>query len=261
MSEMTSVSSPQVGTPASRTSRGLVNRTVLRITARGMLGRRRGLMMFLLPVLLLVLAALVRGTVGQDVANAEQLLSGFAMAVLVPLLGLIAGSGAISPEIDDGSIVYLLAKPVRRATIVISKVLVAAGCTVLFAAVPVTLAGLIMAGTAQGLALGYGVGALVAGFAYSALFVLLGIVSRHAMVIGLIYVLMWEGLLAANIGGAKTLSVSQWGTSVAGKIATEGAVDTSVNLTTAVVLLIVVTVGATWFAGRRLRVMSLPGEE
>ena len=39
----------------------------------------------------------------------------------MPLLGLIAGTGAIGPEIDEGSIVYLLAKPLNRYSIVVTK--------------------------------------------------------------------------------------------------------------------------------------------
>ena len=46
---------------------------------------------------------------------------------MVPLIALIAGTGALGPEIDDGSIVYLLAKPLPRREIVFTKLAVAVG--------------------------------------------------------------------------------------------------------------------------------------
>ena len=40
----------------------------------------------------------------------------------------------LAPEIDDGSISYLLAKPISRHTIVVSKLVVAGGCVLVFGA-------------------------------------------------------------------------------------------------------------------------------
>ena len=45
----------------------------------------------------------------------------------MPLVALLATSGLLAPEIDDGSIAYLLAKPISRHTIVASKLVVAIG--------------------------------------------------------------------------------------------------------------------------------------
>ncbi len=54
------------------------------------------------------------------------------------------------------------------------------------AAVPTLLAGLMLTGTADGLAVGYAVGAAVAGIGYCALFLLLAVVTRNAVVAGLL---------------------------------------------------------------------------
>src|ERR1044072_2653826 len=98
--------------------------TVARLTYRALLGRRRALILFALPVLLIVIAALVRGLTGADDQTASDLLGGFALATMVPLIGVIAGTGAIGPEIDDGSVVYLLGKPVERPTIIFTKMII-----------------------------------------------------------------------------------------------------------------------------------------
>ncbi|MFF4169796.1 ABC transporter permease [Streptomyces sp. NPDC001744] len=239
----------------------MYNPTVARLTYRALLGRRRALILFLLPALLLVISAAVRAFNGADDQVASDVLGGFALATMVPLIGVIAGTGAIGPEIDDGSIVYLLSKPVKRPTIIFTKLIVAIAVTMVFSAVPTLIAGLVLNGNGQQVAVAYTVAALVASIAYSALFLLLGTVSRHAVVIGLVYALVWETLFGSLIAGARTLSVQQWALALAEKVTGDGLVTSEVGLPTAVVLLAVVTVAATWFAGQKLRRLTLAGEE
>jgi ABC-2 type transport system permease protein len=239
----------------------MYNPTVARLTYRAVLGRRRAAILFVLPALLLFIAAAVRGFNGVDDQVAADVLGKFAIATMVPLIGVIAGTGAISPEIDDGSIVYLLAKPVKRSTIVFTKLIVAIAITMAFSAVPTFIAGFILNGNGQQVAVAYTVAALVASIAYSALFLLLGTVSRHAMVIGLVYALVWETLFGSLVPGARTLSVQQWSLSLAERIGGEGLIGSDVGLPLAVGLLVGVTVAATWYAGQKLRVLKLAGEE
>lgn len=240
----------------------MFNPTVARLTYRALLGRRRALILCALPALLLVVAAAVRAMNGADDAVTGQLLGGFALATLVPLIGVIAGTGAIGPEIDDGSVVYLLSKPVRRPTVIVTKFVVASAVTAVFSAVPVLVAGFILNGNSQQLAVAYALAAVVASIAYSALFLLLGTVSRHAVVIGLMYALIWEALVGSVVEGAKTLSVQQWSLALAERIAGSGAdVTSAVGLPVGVVLLLVVTVGGTVLAGQKLRSLTLAGEE
>ncbi|MFI8765653.1 ABC transporter permease [Streptomyces sp. NPDC053792] len=239
----------------------MYNPTVARLTYRALLGRRRALILFLLPGMLLLIAAAVRAFTGADDQVAADVLGGFGLATMVPLIGVIAGTGAIGPEIDDGSIVYLLSKPVKRPTIIFTKLIVAIAVTMVFSAVPMLIAGFILNGNGQQVAVAYTVAALVASIAYSALFLLLGTVSRHAVVIGLVYALVWEALFGSLIAGAKTLSVQQWALALAQKVTGDGLITSEVGLTTAVVLLVAVTVVATWFAGQKLSKLTLAGEE
>ncbi|MEU5214761.1 ABC transporter permease [Streptomyces sp. NPDC020807] len=239
----------------------MYNPTVARLTYRALLGRRRAMILFVLPALLVLIAIAVRGFNGADDQVAADVLGGFALATMVPLIGVIAGTGAIGPEIDDGSIVYLLSKPVKRPTIIFTKLIVAIAVTMVFSALPTLIAGFILNGNGQQVAVAYTVAALVASIAYSALFLLLGTVSRHAVVIGLVYALVWETLFGSLISGARTLSVQQWALALAEKVTGDGLIDSEVGLPTAVVLLAVVTAAATWFAGHKLRTLTLAGEE
>ncbi|GAA3373151.1 ABC transporter permease [Streptomyces sannanensis] len=235
--------------------------TVARLTYRALLGRRRAAILFGLPALLLAIAIAVRLLTGADDQVAATVLGGFSLATMVPLIGVIAGTGAIGPEIDDGSIVYLLAKPLKRSTIILTKLIVAIAVTMAFSAVPTFVAGMILNANGQQIAVAYTVAALVASIVYSALFLLLGTISRHAVVFGLVYALVWESLFGSLVPGARTLSVQQWALALAERIGAEGAIAADVGLPTAVALLAGVTVAATWYAGQKLRTLTLAGEE
>ncbi|MFC0601772.1 ABC transporter permease [Streptomyces palmae] len=238
----------------------LYHPTVARLTYRALLGRRRTLMLSALPVLLIAISAVVRAVAGADDSTADGLLSGFALATMVPLIGVIAGTGAIGPEIDDGSVIYLLAKPVKRPVIIFTKLLVAIAVTVAFSAIPTLIAGLILNGNSQQIAVAYALAAVVASIAYSAIFLLLGTVTRHAVVCGLIYALVWESVFGNIVPGARTLSVQQWSLALAQWVGDGDVITSDVGLSTAVVLLTAVTCTATWYAGRRLRALTLAGE-
>jgi ABC-2 type transport system permease protein len=242
-----------------------MNPTVARLTARSLLGRRRAYLLMALPGVLILLCVLVRLLAGEDNDITVGILGGFALSTLVPLLGLIAGTGSIGPEIDDGSIVYLLSKPLSRHSIAGTKAAVAATVVTVFAALPVLVAGLVLAGTSDGLAAGYFLGALVAGLAYATVFLLLAVVTRHAVVIGLIYALIWESLVGSYVPGAQALSIQQWSLALSAKVVGSRAealgVTSAVSLGAAVPLLVLLAAGSTWYAGRRLRSLRLTSDE
>jgi ABC-2 type transport system permease protein len=242
-----------------------MNATVAQLTARSLLGRRRALLLMTLSGVLVLLAVIARGLAGDNDDVTVGILGGFALATLVPLLGLIAGTGAIGPEIDDGSIIYLLAKPLSRFSIATTKAVVAIGVMAAFAAVPTFVAGVILTGEVGGVAVGYAVGALVAGTGYCALFLLLAVISRHAVIIGLLYALVWETLVGNFVPGAQTLSVQQWSLAITAKIlghrADELNVDPAVSLGTGIVFLVIIIVACPWYAGWRLRSLRLTSDE
>jgi ABC-2 type transport system permease protein len=234
-----------------------MNLTIAQFTYHALLGRRRMLLLLILPALLLAIAVIVRWAAGPDPTVSANLLQAFALGTIVPLLGLLAGTGAIGTEIDDGSIVYLLAKPVNRMTIVLTKLAIAVGCLIVCAAVPMLLAGVILSGSVHNLPIAFAVAALVAGAAYCVSFLLLAVVTRHAVVIGLVYALVWESLVGNYVPGARALSVQQWALSIADSMTSSADVHSAVRPTVAVTLLAVVIVAGTWLAGRRLRSFTL----
>lgn len=238
-----------------------MNLTVIRLTMRGLLGRRRSVLLLILPVVLLGLAGLTRWASGGTPDASASLASQFAMGTLLPLMCLLISTGVIGAEIDDGSIVYLLAKPIPRRTIVLSKLAVALGAAVVFAVLP-TIAAVEIAGDEGGrLALAFGVSTALAAFAYTALFVALSVATRNAVILGLLYALLWETVLGGYVPGIRAVSVRQWALSVGERVLGDHAaawgVAAEVGIATGVVMLVVTTVAATFLAVRKLQTLRL----
>lgn len=238
-----------------------MNPVIASITFRGMLSRKRALLLFLLPAVLLLLAIGLRATGYSDLDNSSALLTQFGLGALLPLLALLVGTGVIGPEIDDGQIMYIMTKPIARPVISTTKFIVAVVLVTAFGVVPILVSALIMTGATAGLAAGFAVGSLVGGIAYCALFLALAVVSRFAVTIGLIYALVWENLIARYASGVRTLSIRQWAITVTDKVTDATAVKAEVAASTAVPLLIVVTVLGVTYAGWKLRTLSITGAE
>ena len=126
----------------------------------------------------------------------------------MPLVALIMGTGAIGSELEDGTAVHLLTKPVARWRIGDREALV--GDRRRGRHLPA--AGLRggddrLRRRRRGARL-Y-VASFIASCVYVALFMALSLVTSRAFIIGLGYVLIWEGLLAGLFPGIRTLSVRQ----------------------------------------------------
>ena len=246
-----------------------MNATVAALTRRSLLGRKRILVLLLLPLALLALCTLARVLAGLDPEIRTELegslspglLTTFGIAILMPLLSLVAGTGAIGPEIDEGSIVYLLAKPLNRYSIVVTKLVVALLVVVVFGVLPIAVAGVVLTGEVGAVTVAFAAGALAGGAAYSTLFLLLAVLSRNAVVIGLIYALIWESLVGGLVPGAQALSVQQWSLAVVERVLGDASgglgVEAAVGFGTGLVLIGVVAVTATAYAGRRLQSLRL----
>jgi ABC-2 type transport system permease protein len=236
-----------------------VNGTIVRLSAQALFGRRRGLMMLVIPVILLALTVVVRLLTEPGTAYTE-IVGELGRDLALPLVALLAATAVLGPEIDDGSIVYLLAKPVNRWSVAVSKYAVALGATLGFGALPVLLAGLVNDAGHPGTAFAMLGGAVLASFAYSGLFLALCAVTRHAVVGGLLFVFLWEGTLGNLLDGVRWLSVSAWAREVAAAFSDRIDAAASVGTPYAVVAALVVVVGGVAFAGWRLSTFSLTGE-
>jgi ABC-2 type transport system permease protein len=232
--------------------------TVAWITARGLFGRRRVLLLLPLPLLLVGLAVLCRA---YDVRPADwgtPVLVGLGLAVMLPVLTLIVGTGVLGSEVDDGTIVHILTKPLPRSQIILAKLGVAIGVSAVTTAVPLFVAGT-LAGSAR-LGVGLAVAGVVGVFAYSALFLLLSLLTKRPVLAGLVYILVWEGLLGRFVAGTRVLSIEQYVITIADKIAPTAILESRVSSTVSIVMTLIFVLGCTVAAVDRLRSFSVAGE-
>lgn len=232
--------------------------TVAWITARGLFGRRRVLLLLPLPLLLVGLAALCRAYDVRPSDWGTPVLVGLGLAVLLPVVSLIVGTGVLGSEVDDGTIVHILTKPLPRRDIIAAKLGVAVGVSALTAAVPLFVAGWLADSVRLGGALA--VAAVVGAFAYSALFLLLSLLTRRPVLLGLVYILVWEGLLGRFVSGTRVLSIEQYVITIADKITPTGLLESKVSLPVAAVMAAIFVVACAVFSVDRLRSFSMAGE-
>jgi len=262
---------------------GLFNPTVAWITFRATMGRRRAFL-FLIPAVILIVVT-VALKISRPPARPwpSHVLGTFGFSVLLPLTALIIGSSVLGAEIDDGSIIHLLATPVRRSSVIITKFIVATGLTIVFAAIPELIAALISGGgytepvvssviggpgtftpgtpiSNSGFAIGLFVGAVVGAVIYNAIFVMVSAATTRAIAVGLLYVLVWETLLSNFVSGVRLLSVSHYSLGIANAIAHDNSLMAGIGPATAVIMGAIVTVGALAVAINLLSGFTLKGE-
>jgi ABC-2 type transport system permease protein len=239
---------------------GIINGTVARLTFRATMGRKRAFLFAIPPVILLLITVLLKLTHPQQASWPADILGVFGFSVVLPLTALIVGTSVLGAEIDDGSIVHLLATPVRRSAVILTKFAVAAAITMVFVAVPELLAGLIATGGLTRLAVGVFAGALAGSVIYNAFFVMISVLTTRAIAVGLLYLLIWEGLLGNLVSGASELSIGQYSLGVANSIAHDPGLNAHLTLATVVTAGAIVTVAALALAIRRLGAFSLKGD-
>jgi ABC-2 type transport system permease protein len=187
----------------------------------------------------------------------------FIAAIVIPLATLILSTAALGNELSDRTMAYIALKPVGRWRIVVEKFV----GTVLVTAIPLLIGMAVTWGvlasrdsSVGGRALGAMLLAAFAGIvAYAALFMFVSLVIPRALIVGIIYVLLWEGLLAGIITGAAAVSVRHYTLSIFIRLLHQPAVkiDRPMQLGSALLVLGLLVLASLLLTTVRLRRMSL----
>jgi ABC-2 type transport system permease protein len=180
-----------------------------------------------------------------------RLFQSYALGGIVPVSALVLGSSAFGDLIDDRTLVHLWLRPANRLVMVISAwvavVIVCLPFSVLGSVAALAVAGMPGNAITNG-ALSCALGTV----AYSAVFLALGLRVRRALAWGLAYILIWEGVLA-NVGsGLARIALRLSTKSIAYRKFADAEVDFALGVTSAVIALVVVAVGALALANRWL---------
>lgn len=235
---------------------------IFTLTLRQLAGSRR-LWLVLALVSLPVLAALlfrVADTTTTPDEFADDITSALLASTILPLVILLLATAAFGNEVSDRTLVYIALKPIARWRIALPKLLAA----LVVGGLPVAASGLVAvalikqgdlagaAATAAGLAVGAA--------AYAAIFTWAGLATRHALIIGLVYVFVWEAALAAYLDGIRFLSVRRFTLAVIAGLDDRrlATIDVSLGAGTGAAGAAIALVGFTALAIRRLTTMDVP---
>lgn len=231
------------------------------LTLRQLTGRwRLGIIAVLstLPVIITLL------DLGDDTATAvskfEQATLGVMLCgTILPLVVLAIAASAFGNEIEDRTLANLTLSPTPRWKIALPKLLATitvAGPFIAASAFATSYLAYLGEWTAVLAVTG---AAIIAVAMYGSLFVWLGLVSTQAIGIGLLYVILWEGLFSGFVAGVRLLSIRYYTISVMHAFdAHRYAGVTVLNSGMSAVMASLVIGGFLFMAIRQLRRMDIP---
>jgi len=235
-----------------------MNGQIFVLSLRQLLGKRRTFALIALALLPLLIALVVRTSDSSadpvDPVDNAMVNYGLIVTTLLPLVTLVLSTTSLGTEIEDGTIVYLLSKPLPRAQVIMAKLAaswVPAGVLVaLSAALSATIA--LEGSGGSTLILAFVVSSVLGALAYSGLFLFLSLLTTRALIVGLIYVFIWEGLVTELFAGTRILSIRQYTLGVGDLLTESTKLDAHLSGPTALALMIAVTLAVVALAIRRL---------
>jgi ABC-2 type transport system permease protein len=238
-----------------------MNTTILQLTMRQVLGRRRTFFMLLAgaaPILLGILFAATADGIDPtpERFTANFLLGHLTVNAVLPIVALVFGTAVLGAEIDEGTAVYILSKPISRTRVIVSKLVVAALSTTIVVVPAASIAALIALEMEDPDAIvpAFAVALTAGSIAYSAFFVLLSVLTSRALIVGLLYAFIWEGVVTNLFSGTRLLSIREFTLAIADMLTGVRASAFDANLAPAqgVLLTAAVVLISTAFAVYRL---------
>jgi ABC-2 type transport system permease protein len=199
--------------------------TITSITIRALLGRRRTLLMALLAAMPIFLGLIVRANDDAlDLRILGQTLDGLVIRTVLPLVAIVFGTAALGSELEDGTAVFLLTTPVDRWQIIVAKTLVGGTLTAVLVVPGAVIGGIIMGGTSSdaiSVTFAFALASIVGAYLYTAIFLVLSVFTSRGLIIGLVYALIWEGIVAGLLPGSQVVSVREYLTGIVQTLAPE----------------------------------------
>jgi ABC-2 type transport system permease protein len=192
--------------------------------------------------LLVVLVGVAVRISDPESATAEvSALSRAGLSLFVPVTALVFATAVLGEMVEDGTLVYVWARPTRRFDIALAAV--GASLTVTLPCVLVTMAAfaLVLDPDPQ-LLVGTLVASALSALAHTALFVGLGARMPRALLWGLAYIAVWENLVGSIGSSLARTSLRLHANSLLRAIADARPVEFAVSGSTAVTVLVLVTI-------------------
>lgn len=200
------------------------------------------------------------GAVAGALFDGASYADGFGLIVIVPIVSLVFAAASLGDARDDGTMVYLWLRPIGRFPLAMAAAAASVTVSLPLCVIPTALGGWLatdFVADSGGVALGALAAAALGTVAYSCLFVLLGLLFRKAVLWGIAYVLLWEGLAVGLGEFAERLSLRGYARSLLARIADVDLGFETYRLVTAVIVLAAVSVASLGLAALRLRRLNV----
>ena len=183
---------------------------IFRLTLRQLLGRWRVLLIVFLASLPTLIVLLVKWQDPENAVYNQEFVQGMIDAMIVggimPIVTMTVAAAAFGNELEDRTLYYLVLKPLSRVHIILAKLV----ATFVLAAPVVVASGVVataLVGADAGAVFTVGIALLAGVAAYASIFTWAGLITPRALAYGLVYVLVWEGILSSFLTGVRYLSV------------------------------------------------------
>lgn len=230
---------------------------VHRLLLRSLVTKGRVVALLVVGILVgVVVAAVARANAADLSAIAflelgVDLMTTLGLILVVPIVSLVFASAAFGDLREDATLVYLWLRPMNRWPIVVGAWLAVVTVSLPLILFPLTSAALI-ANVDVSLVSSTVLACVVGNLAYSAVFVLLGLLTKNAVSWGVGYVLIWEGLIAELGSFGERLAIRGYTRSIFSGITDVNLSTGNYSLLVAILVPAIVVVVALWLSSRRL---------
>ncbi len=237
---------------------------IFKLTLRQLLGRWRVILIVFLASLPTLIVLLVKWQNPEEAKFNQDfiqvMIDTMIIAGILPIVVMTVATAAFGNELEDRTLYYLVLKPLSRVHIALGKL----AATFALAAPVVVASGVIataLVGADAGTVFTVGIALLAGVAAYASVFTWAGLITPRALSYGLVYVLVWEGLLSTFLTGIRFLSVRGYTLSLLHGIdATnfESLEDRVIAFPAAIIGAVGVTLVFFFLTQYRLRTMDVP---
>lgn len=189
-----------------------------RIFVREVITRARIIALSMLGIVVVVVGWAVGMSDSSDLPldaldNGVHLTVRLGLTVVVPIVALVFAAGVLGNSRDDGTLVYLWLRPLRRWPIALGAYASALTIIAPLTIVPIVVSAILIDPSST-LFLAVLMSSAVAVVGYTGMFVLLGSLLRKSIVWGLAYIIIWEGIASSLGKAAARLSIRGYASSI-----------------------------------------------
>jgi len=188
---------------------------VFMLTVRQLTGRWRLIIMAVLAIMPVAFTMLVVGSTAPFVNEFETVvLSTMLAGSIAPLIVVSIASVAFANEIEDRTLANLTLSPLPRWQIVAPKLGAAVAVAAPFIVGSAFFTSFLAFNRDMTATVAVTASAFVGLLMYASFFVWLGLVTKQAIAVGLVYIVLWEGFFSGFVSGIRFFSIRHYATAL-----------------------------------------------